>query len=541
MSKKWLSIFGMTTMLFLVSCCRCPASGLNERLRQDFRPIEATVIDVAQDTVTIDSGLSDGISKGNLFSLFQKGRPVFMPDSRKILGFEQKKVGVCTVTEVRQNSSICKMISPESAPEKGDLAVRFGELNAAFFVEHRPSEPELPGGSLQDILPWLKWLEPATAPSPVLDSRSMNALGIDILFQVKGNRLFVYGPGMTLLNSYNLPPSFVFTNENEKESPDQQGDGAVKTQLQGIQLFDFGKAKIIGKLNRDVLQVQICDLDGDGQLEIIYLMKDELCIAPYRRQGEISFKKFSYPACACSFSVMPGTGWICVNVSLSQAGMTSNLLQYLHDSLKTVQDQINLWLAFIDSDCDGNKDILLGQSYDRDRFKGKKIFLLAPRNYGIEYIERADYPADFNINSAVTAKIGQDTCSLFYVSFDGFFKVFGKGRHLWSSLKPVVSNTKCCGPANADLIDLSRTGAKDSGIIFNGTIPLPKSRFAPSLLLFTEEDGQYVLYQAEVNQHGTIRGISVVNGAILAAVSKDTQVNHKNPQAETVIYTFPIP
>ncbi len=532
MSTRQIHIFILTTFFVLANACLCFATNLQTRLQHDFRPVEAVVLDVSARELTLDTGISAHISKGDLFTIFRKGRPFYLPESHKVLGYEKKRIATCRINQVTEKTSTCSIISEFTHPAKGDLALRYEGLKAAFFIGAKPVAPELPGGSLKDLLPWFKWLEPASGPSPVLTAESMDALGIDILFQVRGNELYVYGPGMKKLDTYYLPPSFVVV-EGQK-TPQKKGEQRIPKAFQGIELFDFHTARIVGSLNQSAIQVQICDLDGDGRLEVVYLLKNRLCIAPYRRQGQVISVEFAGCECACNFSLLKGKGWLCINTAIDQAGLSSKLFRYGQGHIKMVQDQINLWLNFIDTDCDGIKDTLLGQAYERARFRGRKIFILRPSDSGIEYVEQADYPTDFNVNSALWADLGHRGCSLFYVSFDGFFKVFSQGRHIWSSLKPVVRNNACCGPSWADLVDLSKTAMGESGIIFNGSIALPKGKLLDTLILFSQKRKTFALFQAEVNLKGRICGISVIGKDIVIA----TRVNTKEQGEETVLYEF---
>ncbi len=529
-----LQILALTFILMATSGAKCVASTLEERLQQDFSPLEATVTAVSGNQVILDAGSSTHVSIGDLFSIFQKGRPFYLPETHKIIGYERKKSAVCKISSVSDDTSTCTIIYQASPPSKGNLAIRYGELKAAFFIEGKPVAPELPEGSLKDMLPWFKWLEPASGPSPVPNAQSMRALGIDILFQVSGDDLRVFGPGMEKLRSYKLPPSFITLN-NQNVVQGTRSEKNLEHGIQGIELFDFHRAKLIGRLDKPAMQVSICDLDGDGQLEIIYLLHDRICIAPYRHQGNVTSLKFKSYECVCNFSLLERSGWICINAAIDQAGLNSKLLKYEKGNLKLVQDHINLWLSFLDTDCNGQKDTLLGQSYERARFRGKKIFRLMAHDSGIEYLEQADYPGDFNINSAIWADLDHQGCSLFYVSFDGFFKAFNQGHHIWSSLKPVVREEKCCGPATAQLVDLTQTNFGESGIIFNGTISLPRDRLMDSLILFSHKGHAFALYQAEVNLEGKICGISIVGTDVIMATLIEIP---KEQKLETALYEF---
>ncbi len=534
MREKTPFIFFITIISTLAWALAGQAADLRDKLQEDFSPVEAMVSKAAEGMVFLDAGASRHVSKGDLFSIFRKGEPLYLPGSKVILGYQRKKIAVCRVMEVGKDSSECVLLSRQMPPRQGDAAVRFGELNAAFFVEGRAVEPGLPEGSLKDILPWFKWLEPSAQPSPVATPESMKAFGIDILFEVQGDTLQVFGPDMKKFKSYQLAPSFVFMNQ--EALPAQAKDIEKEAGIQRKEVFDFSKAELVGSLDREVIQANISDLDGDGRLEIIYLLKHQLCIAPYRRQGRVVSLKFVDFSHLCSFSLLENKGWLCLNAALDQAGLSSKLLKYHDGTISLIQDQINLWLGFLDTDCDGRKDALFGQTYERARFRGRKIFRLAATDSGIEYVEEADYPADFNVNSAASADIQGRGCFLFYVSFDGFFKAYGNERHLWSSLKPVVRDTECCGPARADLIDLSRTSLEEPGIIFNGIMFLPKARLRDSLLLFLQDKDASALYQADMNLKGRVCSISLAGNQIIMAEIVKNQKTGKN---ETLLVAFP--
>ncbi len=528
-------LISVTVVFFLIAWSwNCSASELKKRLQDDFHPVETFAKDVTGSSAVLNAGASDHVSTGDIFSIFRRGEPVYVPGSRTVLGYERKRIGLCRVSAVRTNDCNCYIISADIQPRRGDPAVRFGELDAAFFVDGKPVEPELPEGSLRNILPWFKWLEPSARPSPVATPESMKALGIDILFQVQGDMLQVFGPDMERFRSYPLPPSFVFIKKNET-SPETQKAGSIKT-VQGKEIFDFKSARLVGRLDSEIIQADITDLDGDGRLEIIYLLKDRICIAPYRRKGHLVSLKLGSMATACNFSLMEKSGWLCINAALDQAGLNSKLLKYEHGSLRLVQDQINLWLGFLDTDCDGKRDSLLGQTYERARFRGRKIFRLAATDSGIEYIEKADYPGDFNVNSATSANLEGKGCFLYYVSFDGFFKVYGNGRHVWSSLKPVVRDTKCCGPAMADLVDLSQTRIGEPGILLNGMVSLSRDRTVDTVILFSRDGQNPALYQAGLNPKGRICSISLAGHQVIMAVITK---NDETGNMETSLVEFP--
>ncbi len=496
------------------------AKGSVERIVEDFRPItsEATRLDAT--TFLLDRGRDVGIKEGDLFTLVEKGEPIFVPGTKKILGYQEKIVAKCKVTQVSKSSSTCKVYHSVTKPAPKLKAMRYSGIKAALFVDDKLVSPVFSRYSLKRMLPNMEWIEPSSGPMPVPSRSSMEAFGIDLVFQVKDEHLNVYGPGMKELSSYVVPEDTRVTVNSDTKTSSNAGESTVE----GAPFhFDFAKAEVVGTLNGKAIQVAVQDIDGDGRKEVIYLTDSELGIGPFRRQGEVLFYKFDDFECPCSFSCY--NGWLVLNVAVNNAGMASKLFRYNNGKLVLVQDEINLWLAFSPIHCLKKDKVLLGQEYEKERFRGQRIFMLRPTMQGIEYAEQAELPNDFSIQSVIAQKVN-GVCSIFYVSFDGFLKVFAQGSHLWTSLYPVVEERACCGPVNADFVNIG------NGFVFNGMVSAGHNRQMAGIYYFPFGD-DYRIMRADVNLNGNPCGVSSSSKDIIIGVTAQEKETWK-----TNLYRF---
>ncbi len=489
------------------------------QLESDLRPVEAVAQKESDTSFLLNKGESAGIKVGDLFALIDKAGPIYLPGTKKILGFKEKLAAKCRISEVGPDSSVCKVYFTKGALKKRLKALRFTGLKAALFIDNKLVSPVFSSYSLKKMLPNLKWLEPSSGPMPVPSESSMEAFGIDLVFDLKDGELDVYGLGKEKLASYTV--SSASSADETQLQAETVGTGKV---MAAPFVFDFEKANLVGTLEGRALQVSVADLDGDGKREVIYLTEEALAIAPYRGSGKAVFFHFKDFECPCSFSYWGK--WLVLNVAIDNAGLSSKLFQFKDGQLVLVQDEINLWLGFAHTECASSGKVLLGQAYEKERFKGEKIYYLNPTSNGIEYVDQADFPNDFDVQSAVAVK-REGICTLFYVSFDGFFKAYARGSHVWTSLFPVVEERKCCGPWKVRFLKYNK------GLLFQGVLPGPKGQGIGGIYYFPFE--RFGFLKADKNLKGTPCGMSMDSKVIIIGVTFQEKEGWK-----TYLYQFPL-
>ena len=523
--KKALISFFVPFFIVFFAVPSFSSSSLS-RFITDLSPIYAGATKAEDGNFILNVGSSNGIKAGDIFSIVAKGEPFYAQNTKKIIGYREKVVSKCQVINLSDKSAICKPYL-DLFEVKGQLrAIRFSNIKAAFFVNGRLSYPELTNGALSELLPNIEWLEPASGPVPVASSSSMSAFGLDMIVELGYGKLKVFGPGYQLIREYEIDLTRPFVSG--KQPKELQGNGEGASEFPSEPLVDFSRAKVKGTLNEKVLQLEVIDLDGDGNYEVVYLLKDRILISPYMHSGSLlGFKVDDFEA-ACNFSLFPGKGWLSLNVSLDDAGLDSRLFNYDNDKLQLIQEGINLWLQFISQGCKFKEVRFVGQSFERMRMRGQNFFQLFPTEKGIEYGDNLDYPSDFSIQSATTIPF-KDNCALFYVSFDGFLKVYLRGSHIWTSLWPIVEEERGCGPQRVSFVKLG------DYILFSGLIKkgATGSNNVYGLFVLNPKNG-LDFKRIDVNLSGRINGMSLLEqDRLLIGVSQ----NIKN-KPKTILYEF---
>ncbi len=520
------------------------AQDLTTRIRIDFSPIRAELKAVGEGWVKLSMPKGAVVSPGDIFTVF----------SRKGLGSSLETMpavpsGKIQVTSVSAGSATCSLLERRRELAPGDIAIRYEGLRAVVYRDDSPISPRFTTGRLRALLPYLDWLEPHEAIMPVMEPKSMKALGIDLLFRFKDGKLLVYGPDLQPFKVYEDAECLL---PDEEAGPrGQQGLHGMEGQMPAghgeaadlpAPFLSLAEAEEIGRLEARPIKVSIEDLDGDGSQEIIYLLDDGLYIAPFRAEGSLRKFKTSGFETPYSFSVLPGKGLVALNVLLDGAGLKSALLGYSRHGLRLIQGEMNLWLAFVDTDCDQAVDTLLGQSFDRERFRSDTVFRMRPSDDGVEYQGSMDYPPGFNVNGNVQAIFSaQGGCSMVVSTVQGFLKVYGPSNILeWSSLVPVVRQFEAFGTPDLFMTPV-RLGERQL-VLYRGH---PAGKDAGECWLCAlapkGEEG-FVTYYALSPEKGAKRaricGIQILNDRLVIAIVRNESEDEDEPRYVTRLYSF---
>ncbi|RKX61152.1 MAG: hypothetical protein DRP37_04325 [Thermodesulfobacteriota bacterium] len=501
-----------------------------DQLLKDFAPLSATVSEVSEYSLILDKGKVHGVNAGDLFEVYGKGDPVFDPDNREIIGYIKKPLATIRVTQPEDSKSICEVVTARGPMSVGQPATRYSDMAAAFVTGSDFRFANELRQDLEHAFPDLVWLDPSDVPSDVLDPQSMKTLGIVLLFALEQDGLKVYGPDPALLHEY--PVFRTNSSERQKYSTGTSeeldyverryntGNQKFKTHLKS---FDLGKARLVGRLPESAIQVDILDINGDNEFEIVYLLPSGLYIGHYGSPGEIASYRFGGPGRLVGFSAVETHGWIVLNALLDGAGMRSMLLSYEDFRLSLIEDDINLWLSFVDRDGDGLKESLLGQSFDADIMFGAKAYLMEPGHDGLKYRHRIASPKNFSvIRSSWSDLNGNGKQELCTVDYTGKLCVYEMERLLWSSSNQVSPQLPEGGfPKWFIFVDVDGNGLPE--LLFPG-VPGEESTLAGDwLMLLGWENGQYILKSMMQPVEASICGLVAVQDQLIAGIALPAQ------------------
>lgn len=513
------------------------SSLLYEEITRDFAPIPAIVMDVTGNTATIDKGKVQGVVGGDLFEVYGKGLAVKSPDKKEeTIGYLKKPVAMLEVTQVEEQKAICRILYGRASVNKGLPATRYSDMAAACETKNDSELAQKGCQILTQTLPDLIWLPSSSVPSEILDAKSMETLGIKMLFSFEADRLKVFGPGLNLLRQYPLGQR----NKNAKTGAPKTSNiaGPMASENPGqkayIKNIDLASAKLIGRLPEETLQVAIMDLNRDGKLKMVYLTPSGLYICPFRQAGPVASYKFYGPGHLMGFSAMPDKGWIALNVVMDKAGMRSMLLRYENGHIIEAQSDINLWLAFLNMADNGKTQLMAGQSFDQDDLFGQKFYRLEPEEKGILYADTLRFPPQFSILGATWARLDDSgNQELIMIDASGRILIYNLGQLIWSTSAPVTQPLAKQGFLKSCLIQ-NQNGTGPPSFLFAGRNISDTEEMEDSIMMLTWQGGKYSLQAISKPLGGRISGISDMDGHLVFCLSRaDLQ---KKGRYESTLY-----
>jgi hypothetical protein len=515
-----------------------------DQLLKDFAPLSTIVTGVSEYSMILDKGKFHGVNSGDLFEVYGKGAPVLDPDEGEIIGYIKKPLATIQVIQSENSKCICEVVNAHGPLSVGQPAIRYSDMAAAFVDRSDPgSERGEFRHDLVQAFPGLVWLDTSDVPSDVLDAESMKALGIVLLFALEQDSLKVYGPDLDLLHVYPLvrgkgPERQEYSTDIFKKidyTGLQYGTGNQKFKIHP-KSFDLDNARLVGHLQEGAIQIDILDLDGDNELEIVYLLPSGLYVGRYEGPGELAHYGFAGPGRLVGFSAINTDGWIVLNVLLDGAGLRSILLIYQDFTLSLIQDEINLWLAFVDSDGDGLKESLLGQDFDVDVMFGTKVYLMESSNEGLKYRHRIASPKNFSvIRSSWSDLNGNGLPELCIIDYSGKLCIYEREQLLWSFSNSVSPHLPEDGfPKWFISTDLDGNGLPE--LLFPGVPGEESTLVGDWLMLVGWEEGRYVLKSMMQPVEASICGLVVVQDRLITGIARPPQ--KPDGKGESFLYSF---
>ncbi len=361
-----------------------------DQLIRTLEPVEATVVSVSEDgSITLSYEPGCDIHQGDLFTIYERGRPVSDPETGQKLGFLRRPIALVQVASVKKSSCRCRVLTSKSPVLSGFSAIRYEDVKAFFTSRTDHAAAVRLRKRLMRDLPYIVWAREGSR-----GTQAKNAL----TFVLEARRLDLYGPGKRLLRSFPLSMPVAEKPEQPKRHIAKPAGSIPPVSFNPTGLR-WKKARPLGLLSAGALQVMVFDLAGDGDLQTIYLTNTGLYVYPFRDHGVMAAYRFQGPGVPQGFSCC--SGMVVLNILMPGIGMRSVLLRYTGSQLVTVQDDINLWLSFVDRDGDGVAESLLAQGFGLETGFAHDVYLAEPDAGGIYYRGRLNLPALFNVTRSL--------------------------------------------------------------------------------------------------------------------------------------------
>ncbi len=309
--------------------------------------------------------------------------------------------------------------------------------------------------------------------------------------------------------------SYVFSDTDQNVSSD-----LIKTDSNPIERVDVSIESIgkpVGSLNYSIISAAVVDLNADGLYEIIYLLPSGIYIAPYKQAAKPFFYRFSGFGTPVSFSVSPDSQWLAVNILIPDVGLASCLLRFDGNTLRLVQDNINMWLDFF------NDGTMIAQKFDVKNKFGNVFFIVKPSENGIVFVnEKSIIPIDAIMNLCAFVDLNNNNKKeMIFIDKSGILNVYEFNKLIW--LKKVISINNPASFLNIKtiVVDSPKTNSKSFWLAFNE----PQQQLFDKIFLlklFSNSDS-YAIKSISIKINGRISGFHVINGKMILIVTERSE------------------
>ena len=417
---------------------------------ESVRPMDAVVIASPDGGLLLNKGSLNGIRRGELWSIHQKGEIVKDPVSGEELGRFDKILGIVKV--VRTDERFCQIerVKPTNLSLKtGQQAIRFDGINSIFQdgsgIHYQLYE------NLRADLPNLSWQDYQMVSQSDPAETSSDAL----LFSVSADRIAVWSGGEILkiygnIRSESSPAktgAAVLMDPQPVEKQEPMPIPSIEPERPALQkkpgMMTPGlSAKItsreyrsVGSLDGIVYHLDVM-VDKNENAYFVYLTDSGLFAKDALNPTQVITYRYEGFGQVAGISVGPD-GMVAMNIfNQREWAMVSLLLKLFDDHFEVVVRDINYILAYADINNDGIAE-LIGQRFDREIFFGSGVFELNLQGTRLNRVGAIEVPVGFRIFGSFWADFDND-----HVIENGFFNlgrqllIYTKGKETWRSTNP---------------------------------------------------------------------------------------------------------
>lgn len=389
-------LIGLFLIIFSAKSYALSSSKIYEEIKRDFEPISALVIGLEGNEVILDKGRAQGIKPKDIFTVYKKVKKIVHPETKASLGFLKEPIGKIEVLRVEENFSTARILSKKEEFPIPAHARRNTDLKILIVSDGTPPDENL-FITLKNLLPESEIILDPYLKASQLSSPELHARKIDLVLAVGPRYLKIYNSYLDLIRAYGSP---FLTQEIPVKEPQ-----APSLPPPPYFSFDLKEKVLLGKMPGEAVQAEIVDLDGDGNLDLLYFTPNHELMAVQIKGGLLAKYKPEKGE-ILSFSVGP-SGWIALNIYQKNLGLRSEVLKYSREGFQPVLKNLNLILQFVDYAGTGLKDTLLAQSFDPEKFFGKEVYIVKREGNSLRYAKKIEVPQGFRL-------IGSD-----FVDLDG--------------------------------------------------------------------------------------------------------------------------
>jgi hypothetical protein len=215
--RYYLLRFRFLTVLLSLACSAQLLAGVSEQIVQDLKPLSGYVVGQEGQSYIIDLDAADGLSVGDVVTVVEPGAALTHPVSGESLGRLEKIKGALKVMQLRAGFSLARPVGAAGDIDRGDPIRRYQNVKAAFHDYTGDGEPLYL--ELRRALPTLQWQDYASATEPGAPTASAESGMTHLLFELRQEGLTVRDAESRLLKTYAWPETVIGEEQRAAPSP----------------------------------------------------------------------------------------------------------------------------------------------------------------------------------------------------------------------------------------------------------------------------------------------------------------------------------
>jgi hypothetical protein len=409
--------------LLVATLCWATAAqaGLLDDVAERLNPIKATVLTDKGGEILLDVGSNNGVVPSDLFAVGGKGEKIVHPQTGAILGEVPIAKGVVQVTWVKENFCGAKRVRGKEALTPGDMATRYGELDARLLGCAPGGEGML--ADLRQKLPQLRWQD--YRPASATECAAPPTGSSDLLFVDTDRELLVRDGGGALLHRFALPAVVPVAN-------------AAAPVVAGAAIGNapFRERWYAGDWEGRPAAVAVADFDGDKAQEIVVAASRRIVVG---RSVERKWQPLSAIEVPVSHQILAleafdidgdGTPELCVSAA-RDADLSSFVYRLQKGALVEVQKGLPWLLRAVTTAASGER-FLSGQERGEKSWAGKAV-RLQWQDGKLRAGEKLDLPDGTGLRGMAYLASDKGAALVRLNSFDNLQILDANGDKLWKS------------------------------------------------------------------------------------------------------------
>ena len=340
---------------------------------KDMQPLEGYVVDKVSGQIIINLGKEAGVKKGDLFTVFQKGKKLVDPATGKVLGTVENRSAVIGVTRVEKIFSYARPMQKKGKIKRGDKVVRFKELTAA--TEDKTGRAGHFFFQLKESLPDLDWQDDAEQAELVF-VRDNNLLKVldkrgKVLREYEVNAPVAAAPAAPQAQATNqYAPVYAAGAAGGMAAVAAGTGGKIRYDMETYG-YNQGGVLPFSAIMGDFTQI-------DNQEYLTVIREHEVRVFQLQEQGLLPVARFKVPlvklVSVCWWQPTTGGDYVAATgFDKDEQKVSSLLFRFAGGRLMPVQQDLPYIVGSNDVDGDGRPETLLGQEFDQDVFFGRAI------------------------------------------------------------------------------------------------------------------------------------------------------------------------